>query len=261
MIRPRNATQGFTLVELLVVISIIAVLVAILLPSLQAARTAARRLDCLATQKQVGFGLALLLLDRENTYPPAFTGGAYPTSDAGPYAGEASNWQSWTAPYLETTDPAQCANATIDGGFWHYSANPAVMRKIQSGDRGDIKPLPQDLVARDSEVVIFFDGTQHRSNGVVDREGRYIDGQFGRRYNPSAQTDLEEAVDFGKNTDFPDSGSIQYRPRWRDAGAWGDDGLPVMNMIFADFHGESREHSNVLRRNVRPNQTPQSWHR
>lgn len=65
-----NTTRGFTLVELLVVISIIALLVAMLLPALQAAREQARRTQCAANLRQ--WTTSLLIYDNDyGEFPPA----------------------------------------------------------------------------------------------------------------------------------------------------------------------------------------------
>ncbi|MFW6059441.1 MAG: type II secretion system protein [Phycisphaeraceae bacterium] len=76
--------RGFTLVELLVVISIIALLIAILLPALSAAREAARSTLCLSNLRQVGLAVATYADDNDGYLMP-YINGTHPQADTEPW--------------------------------------------------------------------------------------------------------------------------------------------------------------------------------
>ena len=91
---PRRSGSAFTLVELLVVIAIIGVLVALLLPAVQAAREAARRAQCSNNLKQIGLGLLNYETTRKS-YPP----GRYRPANVTDR--NALGWSVWHLPYIE----------------------------------------------------------------------------------------------------------------------------------------------------------------
>ena len=91
--------QGFTLVELLVVIAIIGVLVALLLPAIQAAREAARRMSCSNNLKQLGLALHLYH-DVHNNFPQGVNM-VDGTNNA--YATPGWSWGASILPHIEET--------------------------------------------------------------------------------------------------------------------------------------------------------------
>src|SRR5262245_8633963 len=91
----RRGHRGFTLVELLVVIAIIGVLVALLLPAVQAVRESARKVQCHNNLRQLG--LAVQQFEQANrTLPPYF--GAFPEKGTGAVEG---GWFVHLLPYIE----------------------------------------------------------------------------------------------------------------------------------------------------------------
>ncbi len=112
---------AFTLVELLVVIGIIAVLLAILLPSLSRARQAAMQVACLSNLRQIGLAFMQYADNNRNFYPVAYNpdGNSYNTC-------EKYELEVMLSPYIgePLTIEHAYANVRVGGGIWICPAAP-----------------------------------------------------------------------------------------------------------------------------------------
>ncbi len=110
----RGRRGGFTLVEVLVVIAILGILIALLLPAIQAARKASRTTKCLNNLHQIGVGMALFT-NIDGHFPFTY------------HAGVTDSWIVTLGPYLENTDQIRlCPEDPL--GMQRVVANAAGIR-------------------------------------------------------------------------------------------------------------------------------------
>ena len=150
---------GFTLVELLVVIAIIGVLIALLLPAIQAARETGRRMSCLNNLKQ--WGLAL------NTYQEAHNG-VFPVGNLAPknplLSDEGGFWgfEARLLPYIE------CNNIykLCEPGFNYTGINGCFdfVSTLSKGDDFALMIPPTDKCP-DDQLAGTIDYIRSRSDG------------------------------------------------------------------------------------------------
>lgn len=115
----RRTRGGFTLVELLVVITIIGMLIALLLPAVQAAREAARRLQCANNFKQVGLAMHNYH-SAHNTFPP------------GMFVPRWFSWSSLILPYLEQGAVDELLNFSAANYFVNDGTREGASMRIPS---------------------------------------------------------------------------------------------------------------------------------
>lgn len=119
---------AFSLVELLVVITIIGILVALLLPAVQAAREAARRLHCVNNLKQIGLALHNYH-QAHHAFPPgnyAETAGRCPGENPNAPSEDRTNWLIAILPYIELESAHRLYNANESN---ESAANQAIRER------------------------------------------------------------------------------------------------------------------------------------
>jgi prepilin-type N-terminal cleavage/methylation domain-containing protein/prepilin-type processing-associated H-X9-DG protein len=175
---------GFTLVELLVVISIIGILVALLLPAVQTAREAARRIQCTNNLRQLG----LAMQSYESAHgelPPGYLSHSHDpnanrdstTWDAAPGWG----WMAYLLPFVEETAIATALD--MDRPIWDQRNREAIrytpnglLCPSSTGGRSSF------LITDESQNPIRFDGSEievGRSHYVASHGQESCGGECG----------------------------------------------------------------------------------
>jgi prepilin-type N-terminal cleavage/methylation domain-containing protein/prepilin-type processing-associated H-X9-DG protein len=121
----KTKDKGFTLVELLVVIAIIALLMGVLLPALNKARKAAKRVVCMSNMRQI---VVAWMTYAENSDGRIVNGGQYPPPPNRLSNGTLVTEPYWCSSFHTTADPGYDWNI---GGFWggneYCTANTPVL--------------------------------------------------------------------------------------------------------------------------------------
>ncbi|HEV7301936.1 MAG TPA: prepilin-type N-terminal cleavage/methylation domain-containing protein [Tepidisphaeraceae bacterium] len=261
--------RGFTLVELLVVIGIIAVLISILLPSLNRARRAANNVACLSNMKQMGLAMAMYTNANKGSLPWSYY---YEATNPGDLSTD------WTVLLLNTLngkgnryiDQERDAGTrklfidkdTIDvpasiGMTVHYAAHPRLMPTgpltpdpAVAGPPGGVRvPSKITRVKRSAEIVLIMDSAQ-----VAENEWRSISTAWcidGHQYDgygigvANASLLLEDSPNANNAQSIDPGPNVEAATIWNNDAAgsirWRHMANNSANFLFVDGHAESRK--------------------
>ncbi len=211
-----HARKAFTLIELLVVIAIIGVLVALLLPAVQAAREAARRAQCSNNLKQLG----LATLNFESAYnrlPSDSAKLAVPDLNVDAQAAIPINSASYLTqllPFLEMNPLFNQINFSVsvfDTVNIPPTTGPNAALGPQLGLFGRAQRLPLPVVSGPPVDQLL----QRQLGALRQRRRRHVQSLESRRHDRGDEPQPAAVADLGADRLLPDSGPPQRLSRGR----------------------------------------------
>jgi len=208
----RHHPRGFTLLELLIVISLIALLIGLLLPALSVVRTQAQGAQCLSNVRQVTIALETHANDEHDDYPVA---GPYIAWDQievhddsnSTVRGEFPSWMQQLYYYLESDTGYLCPDYPGPDEQYHYFLGA----RAAYYEHGKWAPLERNKIKYSSAHIVLGDTNYlHWSQS-----------------QPSADADKDDYTQRGLEWDYASSGD-HYEPQHNGN----------LNLGFADGHAK-----------------------
>jgi len=253
--RPGKSCDGFTIIELLVVVGILVLLSGMLLPAVKRARDSAKSAACMANLRQIGVAMQAYLSDNSGYYPWDW--------GSGPPSGFGGQWDYAISPYLGgsvISRPAifVCPARTIATGLDKstYSIHQGICPDVNTWSpltpAGSLTSFTKaTTMYRPSETILVADAIQQGgANGGNAKAGFSMYGWATATDYPGEPPEEIQPGWLGVDQDAP-ADADAYNLRYRHNG--------YANCLFCDGHVQSALKGTLKAKNIRMGHPPGSW--